>query len=155
MGAVGYLYELYNGSLVEYFVLGRIIQDAMKSNELRKLLKSAGLDQSEAARLLDVTDRTMRRYVSGSGDIPRSIEYAILYIVSKATQAVKQAAMYSDTGNSLAFVGSVSRRQQDSHLVLIGRHGGKKLFMSTIAETGARAHKHLYKQLSALLEHKS
>lgn len=47
----------------------------------RSLLKEAGLGQSEAARLLEVNPRTMRRYVAGF-PLPRTVELALRYLAS-------------------------------------------------------------------------
>jgi transcriptional regulator with XRE-family HTH domain len=55
---------------------------AMTPAQLRQLLKKSGLSQVEAARLIDVTDRTMRRYLSGEiKPIPRVVELALLYAI--------------------------------------------------------------------------
>lgn len=55
----------------------------MTPNQLRKLLNSAGLSQSEAARQIDITDRNMRRYIAGDLPIPRTVEFALLYVIEK------------------------------------------------------------------------
>jgi hypothetical protein len=49
----------------------------MKATELRKLLDSVDLSQSEAARQLDIDPRTMRRYLADELPIPRVVEIAI------------------------------------------------------------------------------
>ena len=49
--------------------------------QFRKLLEKANLTQTEAARLIDVTDRTMRRYVSGETPVPRVVIYALLHAI--------------------------------------------------------------------------
>lgn len=51
--------------------------------QFRKLLERAGLSQSEAARQLEISDRTMRRYVSGETRVPRAVVYAILHVINK------------------------------------------------------------------------
>jgi len=48
-----------------------------------KLLAKAGLTQVEAARLIDVTDRQMRRYVSGETKVPRVVIYALLHVIAQ------------------------------------------------------------------------
>lgn len=53
----------------------------MTGKELRKLLEHGGLNQSEAARAIEIGDRTMRRYIAGDLDIPRTVEYALLYVI--------------------------------------------------------------------------
>ena len=49
--------------------------------QLRKLLQKSGLTQTEAARLIGLTDRTMRRYVSGETKVPRVVICALLYVI--------------------------------------------------------------------------
>jgi Helix-turn-helix domain len=49
--------------------------------QFRRLLDKAGLTQVEAGRLIGVTDRTMRRYVSGATPVPRVVVYALLYVI--------------------------------------------------------------------------
>ncbi len=49
--------------------------------QLRRLLDKAGLTQVEAGRLIGVTDRTMRRYVSGATPVPRVVVCALLYVI--------------------------------------------------------------------------
>ena len=53
----------------------------MRALQFRKLLEKAGLSQSEAARLLDISDRMMRRYVAGDSVIPRVVIYALLHVI--------------------------------------------------------------------------
>ena len=55
----------------------------MTPAQLRKLLERAGLSQSEAARRLDISDRTMRRYISGELPVPRVVEYALQWVIAK------------------------------------------------------------------------
>ena len=50
----------------------------MNAEQLRKLLARLGLSQRGAAKLLDIDERTMRRYVSGKGSIPKAVELALL-----------------------------------------------------------------------------
>ena len=49
--------------------------------QFRRLLDKAGLTQVEAGRLIGVTDRTMRRYVSGATPVPRVVVCALLYVI--------------------------------------------------------------------------
>ena len=53
----------------------------MNRTQFRGLLDKAGLTQVEAGRLIGVTDRTMRRYVSGETRVPRVVVYALLYVI--------------------------------------------------------------------------
>jgi DNA transposition AAA+ family ATPase len=54
---------------------------AMTRKQLRKLIEDAGLSQAKAARLIGLTDRSMRRYLAGDVEIPRSVEYAVRYVI--------------------------------------------------------------------------
>lgn len=55
----------------------------MTPAQFRHLLAKAGLTQVEAARLLDVSDRTMRRYVAGPGRVPKIAVLAVLRVIEK------------------------------------------------------------------------
>jgi len=55
----------------------------MKPNQLRELLQRAGLTQAEAGGLIDVTERQMRRYVSGETPVPRVVVYALLHVIEQ------------------------------------------------------------------------
>jgi len=45
------------------------------------LLERTGLTPAAAARALEISDRTMRRYFAGSSPVPRAVELALLYLV--------------------------------------------------------------------------
>jgi hypothetical protein len=49
----------------------------MDNGHLRKMLETAGINQSEAARLLDVDVRTVQRWVAGDVPISRVAERAL------------------------------------------------------------------------------
>ena len=55
----------------------------MKAAQFRALLAKAGLRQTEAASLIDVTERQMRRYVSGETPVPRVVVYAVLHVIAQ------------------------------------------------------------------------
>src|ERR1039458_7761105 len=55
----------------------------MTPNQIRTLLEDADLTQEEAASLIDVTGRQMRRYVSGETAVPRTVMYALLYVIAQ------------------------------------------------------------------------
>lgn len=55
----------------------------MRPVEFRRLLAEAGLTQAEAAGFLDVTERQMRRYVSGETPVPRVVAYALAYVIEQ------------------------------------------------------------------------
>ena len=65
---------------------------AMQPQQLRSLLEKAGLTQAEAARLIGVTDRTMRRYVSGATRVPRVVVCALLYVIHVQQDLEREAA---------------------------------------------------------------
>ena len=50
----------------------------MTGPQLRRLLERAGLSQRGAAKVLEINERTMRKYVSGDAVIPRAVELAIV-----------------------------------------------------------------------------
>jgi hypothetical protein len=48
--------------------------------QLKRVLANAALSQRGAAKLLEINERTMRRYISGEQPIPRVVEYALMWI---------------------------------------------------------------------------
>lgn len=52
----------------------------MKADDLRRLLDKCDLSQQQAARLIGVNPRTMRRYVLGESEIPLVVEYALRWV---------------------------------------------------------------------------
>lgn len=55
------------------------------------MLEKAGLTQKEAAFLIGVTDRQMRRYCSGETAVPRTVRYAVLYVIDQRAKKAKIA----------------------------------------------------------------
>jgi len=55
----------------------------MTPKQFRNLLKTAGLSQSEAGRLIGVTDRQMRRYAAGDAEVPLTVQYALRYVIER------------------------------------------------------------------------
>ena len=53
----------------------------MTGPQLQKLLDLAGLSQRGAAKELDINERTMRKYVAGDSAVPRTVEYALRWLV--------------------------------------------------------------------------
>jgi hypothetical protein len=49
----------------------------MTPNQLRSALAQLGLSQRAAARLLDIDERTMRKYVAGDLAIPEMLVWAL------------------------------------------------------------------------------
>jgi len=54
----------------------------VKGKELKKLLETNHWSQVGIARQLEITDRQIRRYISGDAAIPKHIEVAILCIIN-------------------------------------------------------------------------
>ena len=54
----------------------------MTGGQLQKLLDSAGLSQRGAAREIRISERQMRRYISGDADVPKVVEYALRWVIN-------------------------------------------------------------------------
>jgi len=52
-------------------------------NEFRKLRKAGGFSQSQLAREIDVTIRSLTRWETGETPIPKIAELALRYVVKK------------------------------------------------------------------------
>jgi hypothetical protein len=55
----------------------------MTPKQLQKFLDDAGLSQRGAARELDISERTMRRYIAGDLPVPRVVEFALRWLASQ------------------------------------------------------------------------
>lgn len=55
----------------------------MTGKQLQSLLDRAGLSQRGTAKLLGINERTMRRYCAGDSAIPRTVEYAVLWVAER------------------------------------------------------------------------
>jgi transcriptional regulator with XRE-family HTH domain len=54
----------------------------MTGGQLQKLLDSAGLSQRGAAKEIGISERQMRRYISGEAKvIPKIVEYALRWLI--------------------------------------------------------------------------
>ena len=53
----------------------------MTGGQLQKLLDSAGLSQRGAAKDIEISERQMRRYISGDATVPKVIEYALRWLI--------------------------------------------------------------------------
>ena len=125
----------------------------MTPEELRRVLEKSGISQAEAARRLGISDRTLRRYLeAGKAVLPR-VELAVLRLLDAEGDAIAKTAKYSDSGRTVYLTISVSARRGGFQIV--ARHNDKKIFMTTVEKTGARAHRHLYESLSRLFAGKS
>jgi len=58
--------------------------------QLQRTLDRAGLTQSKAARLIGLTVRSMSRYISGEVAVPRTVEYALLYVIEHGIEEKKR-----------------------------------------------------------------
>lgn len=58
----------------------------MTGGQLQKLLDSAGLSQRGAAKEIGISERQMRRYVSGDAVVPKVIEYALRWLIHMQSQ---------------------------------------------------------------------
>jgi plasmid maintenance system antidote protein VapI len=52
----------------------------MTALQLQRLLDRAGLSQRGAAKVLEINERTMRKYCSGDAKIPKTVELALYYL---------------------------------------------------------------------------
>lgn len=52
----------------------------VKSDQLRRLIKSAGLSVRRAAEALDMTERQLYRYLAGDAQVPRVVELALRWV---------------------------------------------------------------------------
>lgn len=59
----------------------------MTGAQLQKLLDRAGLSQRGAAKAIEINERTMRKYIAGESEIPRTVEYALRWVVHSAVSA--------------------------------------------------------------------
>jgi hypothetical protein len=55
----------------------------MTPTELQRLLTNNKLSQVDVAKELDMSDRNIRRYISGELTVPKTVEYALRWIVSQ------------------------------------------------------------------------
>lgn len=53
----------------------------MTAAQLAKLLDRAGQSQRGAAKAIDINERTMRKYIAGVSPVPRTVEYALRWVV--------------------------------------------------------------------------
>jgi hypothetical protein len=54
--------------------------DPVKADQLRRLIKSAGLSVRGAAQALDMTERQLYRYLAGDAEVPRVVELALKWV---------------------------------------------------------------------------
>jgi hypothetical protein len=50
------------------------------ARQLKKMLRALGVSQRATARVLEISERQMRRYCAGDAKIPQAIEFAMLWI---------------------------------------------------------------------------
>jgi hypothetical protein len=52
----------------------------VKADQLRRLIRSAGLSVRGAALALDMTERQLYRYLAGDAEVPRVVELALKWV---------------------------------------------------------------------------
>lgn len=55
----------------------------MTALQLQRLLDRIEISQRAAAQVLEINERTMRRYCSGDSPIPKIVEMAVLYLAAQ------------------------------------------------------------------------
>lgn len=53
----------------------------MNPEELKKILAEIGSSQRQAARILRINERTMRRYIAGDLAVPTTVKLALYWIL--------------------------------------------------------------------------
>jgi len=61
----------------------------MKPKEFRDLLDGAGLSQSEVARQLEISDRTVRRYLAAGAPIPKILVRAVMHLITERQSLIR------------------------------------------------------------------
>jgi transcriptional regulator with XRE-family HTH domain len=61
----------------------------MKPSDFRELLDGAGLSQSEVARQLEISDRTVRRYLAGRAPVPTLVVRAVMHLITERQLPLK------------------------------------------------------------------
>jgi transcriptional regulator with XRE-family HTH domain len=85
----------------------------MTSTDFQAALDRLRLSQAEIARELELSDRTVRRYLRGEEKIKRPVELAMLYLIEHRNPATPSAAVQVaagplvDEGPGAAAVGAV------------------------------------------------
>lgn len=67
----------------------------MNPREFRDLIDRAGLSQSEVARQLQISDRTVRRYLAARGQVPTLVVRAVMHLI--AERAAQSSAPFTRT----------------------------------------------------------
>jgi transcriptional regulator with XRE-family HTH domain len=62
---------------------------SVTGNEFRRWRRSAGYSQSQLAREIDVTIRSLTRWETGETPIPKIAELALKYIIEKKQKGVR------------------------------------------------------------------
>jgi transcriptional regulator with XRE-family HTH domain len=70
----------------------------MKPSEFRELLDGAGLSQSEVARQLEISDRTVRRYLAGRAPVPTLVVRAVMHLITERQKPVIHNTAISQRG---------------------------------------------------------
>lgn|ERR1039458_398888 len=138
------------------FGKGALLELLLTAMKDRKPSSSDRLKKIQLALYLDADQVDALRAMSGRTRVPQQVllREGLGYVLARdSAKRDAAAARYSESGNTVTFVVSVSRRHQDKHLVLKALDAsGKQLFLTTVSDTGERGHKRLYAALSELLE---
>lgn len=81
-------------------------KDLIKPKELKLLLQNDGISQRALARMLDIDERTVRRYIKGDLKMPRMFQVAVSCILDHDDEQ-RDAFI----GNELGFVAHVEDRK--------------------------------------------
>ena len=65
----------------------------MNSRQLEALLDQIGLSQRAAARALNINERTMRKYIAGDAEVPRTVELSLTRLRMDKEHAVLLAEL--------------------------------------------------------------
>lgn len=82
----------------------------MNSKQLQGLLDRIGISQRAAARELGINERTMRKYVAGDAEIPKTIELALVRLRLGKEQADLLAELEEARGKMYAPFSQTNRK---------------------------------------------
>lgn len=83
---------------------------SMNSKQLQDLLGRIGISQRAAARELNINERTMRKYVAGDAEIPKTVELALMRLRIGKEQADLLAELVEARGKMHAPFSQTTRK---------------------------------------------
>lgn len=83
---------------------------SMNSKQLQDLLDRIGISQRAAARELNINERTMRKYVAGDAEIPKTVELALTRLRIGKEQADLLAELVEARGKMHAPFSQTTRK---------------------------------------------